>query len=767
MKFIPLVFILLLTVISCQDDTLHNTVIVTSSNELNEAIKTVKAGDVLILKNGVWKDTHIAFYGNGTEANPIILRAETAGKVILEGNSSLYLGGSYLQVSGLHFKNGYTDKKAVVRFKINDQMIAHHSQVTNCVIQDFTKPDRASKDHWIELWGQNNTLAHNYLAGKTNKGPTIRVFLAGNENINTNHQITNNLFGPRPRKGGPQAETIQIGDSYTSMTPGYVNVAYNFFDRCNGEVEIISSKSNYNTFKNNIFYESEGSLVLRHGNYATINGNIFIGHKNSSFVGGIRIINTGHWIYNNYFYNLKGEGFRAPLAVMNGIPKSPLNRYNQVTDVVVANNSFINCVTPWHFGVGANLNQRDVLPPSEIRSARAKRMIVANNLLFTENSFAQAIKIYDSITGVTFQKNISNIPLHDRYTTRGIITKNMEIKSFDHFFYVPQSTDFKSYKGFNFERIDKDLFENSRTNTSMIGAITQKAPKASEILDKRNYGPSWFNPVPTKQKQKTILVSSTKELTAAINQSNSGDIIALNAGEYEIDETLTFAKALLIKAADSTVRPVLNFKEIQRGFELQPRAKVQLKNIILKGTKSTDAFATLDNNMSQAYELWLDHVEVDGFKSILEASKSSFADTIFIKNSILKNTLRGIELNKEIDDKGDYNAAFVFITDSTFDNLSESVLDYYRGGYDESTIGGSLVVRNNVFSNSGKNEASKILLKSRGIVNVTLADNTFKNNSVTYIAILWGEKGQQPINNTVDNSGKIEVVQNLELKLVY
>ena len=88
------------------------------------------------------------------------------------------------------------------------------------------------------------------------------------------------------------------------MTPSYVKVANNIFEKCNGEVEIISSKSNFNEFRNNVFFESEGSLVMRHGNYCIVDGNLFIGSDESQFIGGIRVINTGHWITNNYFYNL-------------------------------------------------------------------------------------------------------------------------------------------------------------------------------------------------------------------------------------------------------------------------------------------------------------------------------------------------------------------------------------------------------------------------------------------------------------------------------
>jgi poly(beta-D-mannuronate) lyase len=77
------------------------------------------------------------------------------------------------------------------------------------------------------------------------------------------------------------------------------------------------------------------------------------------------------------------------------------------------------------------------------------------------------------------------------------------------------------------------------------------------------------------------------------------------------------------------------------------------------------------------------------------------------------------------------------------------------------------MLKGNTFSNSGKAEKDHILIKNRGIVNVEFSNNTFQNNPVKRIAILWGEKGQVPGENTIINSGKIEVVQNLKLKLMY
>ena len=200
---------------------------------------------------------------------------------------------------------------------------------------------------------------------------------------------------------------MQLGASSTSMTPAYINVEGNFFERCNGEVEVISSKSNFNSFKNNVFYQCEGSLVLRHGNYATVDGNLFIGDPKSDKVGGIRVINTGHWITNNYFVGLRGKEFRSPLAIMNGIPKSPLNRYNQVTDVVVAYNSWFDCQTPWQFSVGVNTDKSDVLPKQEIRSARPERVLLANNVIYQGvQNLSAPIKAYDTIDGARFYNNV-------------------------------------------------------------------------------------------------------------------------------------------------------------------------------------------------------------------------------------------------------------------------------------------------------------------------------------------------------------------------
>ncbi|MBD3861991.1 chondroitinase-B domain-containing protein [Olleya marilimosa] len=767
MKKIITLFVLSLILVSCGNSDTLNNIKVNSIEALHEAIKNSSAGDNIILANGVYKDVEIEFYGQGTANKPITLKAETPGEVSIEGVSNLKIGGDYLVVEGLHFKNGYTPSKNVIQFKINDTLIANHSTVTNCVIDAFTQPDRDVSDHWVEFWGRHNQLINNYITGKSNFGPTVMVRLDGNQHVKNYHQIINNHFGPRPRKGGPHGETMQIGDSGTSMTPSHTNVENNLFERCNGEVEIISSKSNNNTFKNNVFFESEGSLVLRHGNYATIDGNIFIGNDNSQFIGGIRVINTGHWITNNYFYNLKGETFRAPLAIMNGIPKSPLNRYNQVTDVVIAYNSFIDTKTPFHFSVGSNVSQSDVLPKSEIRSARPTRTVIANNVLYNQTPFDFPIKNYDKVDGVLFKSNYTNSDNKSEVKPEGLITTNMDVTVVSPQLIVPKLANGNVYSGFDFETIDTDLFGNKRTaDNTTVGAIINTG-NHKVLYDKSNYGTNWYNTNKAKTEAKTIKVSTSVQLVEALAKANSGDTISLQPGAYLVNKELPISKLITLKSSDKNNKAEISFTSNTTAFSMQPKGVLHIEDLILKGNQSQAAFKTLDKNMSSAYGLWLNNTEVSEFNSVLEVSKGAFADTVSVANSIIKNCKSGIQLNKETNDKGDYNSEFVYVTNNTFSNVDANVLNYYRGGYDESTIGGNLVFKDNTVTNCGTAETENILIKNRGIVNVEFANNTFKNNPVKVVAVLWGEKDQKPENNTITNSGEIKVVQNLKLKLMY
>ena len=115
----------------------------------------------------------------------------------------------------------------------------------------------------------------------------------------------------------------------------------------------------------------------------------------------------------------------------------------------------------------------------------------------------------------------------------------------------------------------------------------------------------------------------------------------------------------------------------------------------------------------------------------------------------------------------DYNAEYLTVSNCNFSNVKQNVIDYYRGGYDESTIGGNLLLEYSTFTNSGAKEQNGILLNTRGIINVDISNNIFKNNPVKLIALLWGAKNNSHSDNQISNSGEIRVEENLKLTLMY
>ena len=127
----------------------------------------------------------------------------------------------------------------------------------------------------------------------------------------------------------------------------------------------------------------------------------------------------------------------------------------------------------------------------------------------------------------------------------------------------------------------------------------------------------------------------------------------------------------------------------------------------------------------------------------------------------------GIELADETNDKGDYNVENLIIDGCKFIYIKGSPVDYYRGGYDESTIGGHLSLTNSMFTKCGAEVKEEVLISTYGIVNVDISNNTFKENPVKYAAFLWGAKNNSHSGNTLVNSGEIKVEENLKLRLLY
>jgi len=330
-------------------------IFVSNAAEIRAAMGSAQAGDTLVMRNGVWMSQDIIFEGHGAPDAPITLRAETPGQVLLTGASRLRIGGSHLVVDGLYFKDGslnqFGTNIAVVEFRAAFAREAYFCRLTNSVIENYNPPppiDMSNQYKWVSLYGAWNRVDHCTFKGKTNIGSLLTVVRATSEP--QYHLIEHNHFADREPLGRDPAtgnlfnggEIIRIGDSAQSLSDSFTRVESNLFERCNGEIEIVSSKSGGNAFRYNTFRKSQGTLTLRHGNGALVEGNFFLG-ENEPDTGGIRVIGEDHVLINNYFSGIAGarDNWRAAVTLANGRVDSPLSGYFQVKRALIAHNTFV------------------------------------------------------------------------------------------------------------------------------------------------------------------------------------------------------------------------------------------------------------------------------------------------------------------------------------------------------------------------------------------------------------------------------------------
>jgi poly(beta-D-mannuronate) lyase len=360
------------------------------------------AGDTIVMRNGTWTNQTISLTANANAANPVVLEAETAGKVILNGSSRLSIGGSYVVVSGLYFLNGTLSGNAVVEFRTSDN--ATHCTLKHTAIANYNPALNTVDSKWVSMYGTYNTVDHCSFENKNNSGTLLVVWLTSG--VGAYHTISNNYFGYRNSNldiNGAELngqEIIRVGDSSTSMTTAVVTVSGNFFEKCNGEIEVISNKSCGNLYTNNLFQECKGMLTLRHGNSCTVAGNYFFGNGVSES-GGVRIIGENHKVYNNYFEKLRGSGYRAALCMVRGKENSALSEYFQVKNALVAFNTMIDCSQA--FSINYNSNDLLTLPP--INS------VIAHNHVYntsTSNNNVTIDQNYVSTMTLTWKNNLMN-----------------------------------------------------------------------------------------------------------------------------------------------------------------------------------------------------------------------------------------------------------------------------------------------------------------------------------------------------------------------
>lgn len=401
----------------------QETYVIDDLDELDDLVETLAAGDTVILEDGIYSDNDRIKFSptTATAAMPITFRAETPGGVKFTGGMQMSIGGDHVIIDGFYWQGGY-GSSVVIEFRDGTDY-ANYSTIQNCAMDGLAvespSTGTSTKHNWVMLYGTYNTVINCSFMNKASSGNMILVELAYNAfppveddepEINTTcdivgHIISNNYFYKYEKidsnlTNAGDSETIRIGTSSYQNVDSSVMVSNNYFVEADGENEIITNKSKNNSYINNTFRRSRGSLVLRHGSNATVDGNYFLG-ENVDGTGGIRIVDSEHTITNNYIQDCitvadqakwnNGITFLGGSAnnAVSCISDNNSSDYQKVENIDVSNNTIINTNAPLYYNTD--------------KGATDPTGIFSNNLIFytagnpnitniisgdTENSYA-------------------------------------------------------------------------------------------------------------------------------------------------------------------------------------------------------------------------------------------------------------------------------------------------------------------------------------------------------------------------------------------
>ncbi|RYY64535.1 MAG: hypothetical protein EOO12_09420 [Chitinophagaceae bacterium] len=636
---------------------------------INAAVRAARPGDTIVIADGEYRDAELNLFAQGDSLRPIVLRAATPGRVLLTGNSSLRLAGTGIEVSGLYFTRGFCTRGAAIEYRSGKE-VANWCRVTACAIDDFNPPARETESSWILLYGRHNRFDHNSVAGKLNQGVTFAVILDGERNQQNEHRIEYNYFGSRPPLGANGGETIRVGTSQTSLTSSRTRIENNYFQDCDGEVEIVSIKSCDNVIRKNTFFESSGVLALRHGHRNLVENNAFIGNGKPN-TGGVRVINEGHTIRGNFFSGLTGDRFFAALAVMNAVPNSLPNRYHQVKDVRITGNSWVDCAHI-QFHVGKD-NERTLAP---------ENVTLANNFFYNRNSDTVFVA-FDKTDGFHFADN-RVVTRSGRYSQPGFV----EVR----FTALPKNT---------------------------TGAATRA-----------QCGAPWYvvkTPQQRRLSGRIIPVrAGQNSLAAALEKASFGDVLQLtDTATYLFDGPATVRTYVRIESRlPQEAKASLRYNGT-RGraalLQLADSAVLELSGLTFDNDAfderaSASAAIAPVTPMKGHYSVFVDRCDFSNYTessfSPLRAQRNTYADTVRFTNCQ--------------DDAGKYSADFVEIRNCAFYRVLGHSVDLYRGGSDESTSGPTLAMDHCVLEDVNNKERGAGL-RLLGVQNIVVKNTLFSN----------------------------------------
>ena len=352
---------------------------VANQGEFKKAVDVVMAGDEIVIANGNYSGWELTVNTNGLVGKPIIIRAQTSGKVVFSGDVHMpmfQLTGSYTEISGLVFSGCNVFKAKGGNAVLLELKATSYCRVTDCTFTKNTAKTQFTPIVVISGKAEHNRVDHCSFTGNIDN-QELQVKIT-NDAIPLYTLIDHNVFKDKDKvtwklfNGG---ECVQIGQDPVLLGAQYAHsvVRDNRFIHCNGEGEVISNKSSGNNYINNYFEDCHGELVMRGGHDCLMDSNTFKGGT-----GGIRVNGTHHTIINNTLIGLP-TGIRLMYGMAKG--KTEVGFYIAASDCLIKNNHITSATTGILIGDSKNADWTGKFDTSKYPSRTMQDVAPFNNTL--------------------------------------------------------------------------------------------------------------------------------------------------------------------------------------------------------------------------------------------------------------------------------------------------------------------------------------------------------------------------------------------------
>jgi poly(beta-D-mannuronate) lyase len=212
-------------------------------------------------------------------------------------------------------------------------------------------------------------------------------------------------------------------------------------------------------------------------------------------------------------------------------------------------------------------------------------------------------------------------------------------------------------------------------------------------------------------------------------------VINLTGNNYAFDKPVVISGEVAIYGPADKSPVTIGSGKMLAVFVLAGKGKLTLQDINIDGSgvRASHFISSDTSGSSEHYNLLMKRCSVskldrkNGCTDLFFAYKSMVADSIVLRNNNFSgNQVDYVVMNQEKADKGYYNAERIVLENNTIRDSRGIVLDIYRGGNDESTMGPRLYATNNNFTAINPAD-SRPMVQLMGVQRTWFAGNTFQD----------------------------------------